>query len=74
LNLNPTTNPLPKLKDDFPKFSRSGTIFVNEHLVAFSNACHNIGANDNDTYMRLFVKSLEGKDVVDFFELSPKVF
>jgi hypothetical protein len=74
LNLNPTTNPLPKFKDHLPKFSGSGTISVNEHLVAFSNACHNIGANDNDTCMRLFVNSLEGKVVADFFELPPKVF
>jgi hypothetical protein len=47
---------------------------VNDNLVAFSKACHNIGANDNGTCMRLFVNSLEGKVVVDFFELRPKVF
>jgi hypothetical protein len=41
--------------------------------VAFSNACHNIGANDNDTYMRLFVNSLEGKVVADLFDLPPKI-
>jgi hypothetical protein len=46
---------------------------MNEHLVAFSNACHNIGANDNDTCMRLFVNSLEGKVVADFFDLPPKI-
>jgi hypothetical protein len=69
LNLNPTTNPLPKFKDHLPKFFGNGTIYVNEHLVAFSNACHNIGANDNDTCMRLFDNSLEGKVVVYFFEL-----
>jgi hypothetical protein len=57
-----------------PKFSGNDTISTNEHLVAFSNACHNIGANDNDTCMRLFVNSLEGKVVADFFELPPKVF
>jgi hypothetical protein len=54
LNINPATNPLPKFKDHLPKFSGSGTISVNEHLVVFSNACHNIGENDNDTCMRLF--------------------
>jgi hypothetical protein len=47
---------------------------INEHLVSFSNACHNIGENENDTCMRLFVNSLEGKVVVDFFELPPKIF
>jgi hypothetical protein len=41
--------------------------------VAFSNACHNIGANDNDTCMHLFVNSLEGKAVNDFFDLPPKI-
>jgi hypothetical protein len=41
--------------------------------VAFSNACHNIGANDNDTFMCLFVNSLEGKVAVDFFDLPPNI-
>jgi hypothetical protein len=41
--------------------------------VAFSNACHNIGANENDTCMCLFVNSLEGKVVVDLFDLPPKI-
>jgi hypothetical protein len=71
LKLNPTTNPLPKFKDHFLKFSRSGTIYVNEHLVAFSNTCHNIGENDNDASTRLFINSLEGKVVAVFFELPP---
>jgi hypothetical protein len=74
LDLNLPTNPLLKFKYHFPKFSRNGTICVNEYLVAFSNACHNIGANDNDTCMRLFFNSLEGKATIDFFELLPKVF
>jgi hypothetical protein len=41
--------------------------------VAFSNACHNIGANDNDTCMHLFVNSLEGKSITYFFDLPPKI-
>jgi hypothetical protein len=41
--------------------------------VAFYNACHNIGANDNDTWMHLFVISLEGRAAVDFFNLPPKI-
>jgi hypothetical protein len=41
--------------------------------VEFSNVCHNIGANDNDTFMRLFVNSLEGKAATDFFDLPPKI-
>jgi hypothetical protein len=57
-----------------PKFSGNGIISVNEHLIVFSNVCHNIGANDNDTCMRLFVNSLEGKATTDFFELPPKSF
>jgi hypothetical protein len=73
LNLKPTTTPLPKFKYHFPKFSGYGTMFVNENLITFSNSCNNIGATDNDTCMRLFVNSLEGKATVDFFELPPKV-
>jgi hypothetical protein len=41
--------------------------------VAFSNACHNIGANDNDTFMCLFVNSLEGKVGTNFFDLPPNI-
>jgi hypothetical protein len=74
LNLNPATTPLPKFKDHFPKFSCNGTISVNEHLISFSNFCHNIGTNDNDTCMRLFVNSLEGKAFFYFFELPPNLF
>jgi hypothetical protein len=48
-------------------------VTTNEHLVAFSNARHNIGANDNDSCMRLFVNSLEGKAVTNFFDLPPKI-
>jgi hypothetical protein len=73
LNLTLATNPFPKFKDHLPKFSGNGTISTKEHLIAFSNACHNIGANDNGTCMRLFVNSLEGKAASDFFELPPKV-
>jgi hypothetical protein len=73
LYLTPTTT-LTKFKNNLPKFSSNGTILVNEHLIAFSNACHNIGVNDIDTCMRLFVNTLEGKDAVDFFELLCKVF
>jgi hypothetical protein len=48
-------------------------VTTNEHLVEFSNACHNIGANYNDTCMCLFVNSLEGKETNDFFELPPNI-
>jgi hypothetical protein len=41
--------------------------------VEFSNACHNIGANDNDTCMRLFINSLEEKVVTNLFELPPNI-
>jgi hypothetical protein len=54
-----------------PKFLGNGTITTNEHLVAFSNACHNIGENDNDTCMCLFVNSLEGKLQLHIFLTYP---
>jgi hypothetical protein len=73
LNLAPTTHPLPKFKDHLPRFSGNGIVTTNEHLVAFSNAFHNIGANDNDTCMHLFVNSLEGKVATYFFDLPPKI-
>jgi hypothetical protein len=73
LNLTPTTHPLPKFKENLPNLFGNNTVTTNEHLVAFSNSCHNIGANDKDTCMRLFVNSLEGKVVDDFFDLPPKI-
>jgi hypothetical protein len=73
LNLAPATHPLPKFKEHLPRFSGNNTVTTNEHLVEFSNACHNIGANDNDTCMHLFVNSLEGKIAADFFDLPPKI-
>jgi hypothetical protein len=73
LNLAPDTRPLPKFKEHLPRFSGNNIVSTNEHLVAFSNAFHNIGANDNDTCMRLFVNSLEGKVVDDLFDLPPKI-
>jgi hypothetical protein len=73
LNLAPVTRPLPKFKENLPMFSGNNAITTNKHLVEFSNDCHNIGANDNDTFMRLFVNSLEGKVVADFFDLPPKI-
>jgi hypothetical protein len=74
LNISLAIAPLPKFKDHLPKYSRNCTISVNEHLIAFSNACHNIGTNYNDICMRLFVNYLQGKNVVDFFESPPKIF
>lgn len=72
LNIMPTITTLPKFKYHLPKFSFDGTIIANKYLITFSNACHNIGANDNDTCMPLFVNSLEGKEKIDFFEFPPK--
>jgi hypothetical protein len=74
INLAPATHPLPKFKENLPRFYGNKNFNINEHLVAFSNSCHNIGANENDTCMCLFVNSLEGKDVADFFDLPPKIF
>jgi hypothetical protein len=73
LNLALATHTLPKFKENLPKFLGNNNVTTNEHLVAFSNACHNIGANDNDTCPRLFVNSLEGKVVDDFFDLPSKI-
>jgi hypothetical protein len=73
LNLAPTTHPLPKFKENLPKFYGNNTVTTNEHLVEFSNAFHNLGANDNDTCMCLFVNSLEGKATTDFIDLPPKI-
>jgi hypothetical protein len=64
LNLTLATCPLPKFKEHLPKFLRNNTVTTNEHLVTFSNARHNIGANDNGTCMR---------DADDFFDLPPKI-
>lgn len=64
---------LPKFKDFFSKSLIDGTIIANEHLITFYNACHNIGANDNDNYMNFFINSLEGKAITNFlnFLLRP---
>jgi hypothetical protein len=60
-------------KEHLPRFSGNNTVITDEHLVAFSNAFHNIGSNDNDTCMRLFINFLEGKVAVEFFDLPPKI-
>jgi hypothetical protein len=73
LNLAPDTRPLPKFKEHLPRFSGNKTVTTNEDLVAFSNAYQNIGDNENDTCMHLFVNSIEGKAVTDFFDLPPKI-
>jgi hypothetical protein len=73
LNLTPATRPFPKFKEHLPKFSGNNTVSTNEHLEIFSDAFHNIGANNNDTCMSLFVNSLEGKVAADFFDLPPKI-
>jgi hypothetical protein len=73
LNITLATHPLPKFKEHLPKFSGNNTVSTNKHLVEFSNACHNIRDNDNDTCMRLFINSLEEKEATDFFDLPPKI-
>ena len=73
LNIALATRPLPKFKEHLPRFSRNNTVTTNEHLVEFSNAYHNIGGNDNDTCMCLFINSLEEKGVIGFFDLPPKI-
>jgi hypothetical protein len=73
LNLAPVTRMLPKFKENIPKFSWNNIVSTYEHLVTFSNACHNIKSNDNDTCMCLFFNSLERKAAADFFYLPPKI-
>jgi hypothetical protein len=73
LNLAPATRPLPKFKEHLHRFSGNNIVTTNKDLVEFTNAYHNIGANDNDSCMRLFVNSLEGKAMIDFFDLPPKI-
>lgn len=74
LNLALVNDPLPKFKYHLPKFSGNGVTMANEHLVDFSNACINIGVNDNDICMHLFINSLEGRVTTKFFEFPSKVF
>ena len=33
-----------------------------------------IGAHNNDTHTRIFVNSLEGRAVVDFFDIPDKIY
>jgi hypothetical protein len=73
LNLTLGTHLLSKFKEHLPRFSGNNTVTTNKHLVAFFNSCHSIGTNDNDTFMRLFVNSLEGKAMAYFFDLPPKI-
>jgi hypothetical protein len=73
LNLTPATHPFPKFKEHLPRFSGNNVVTTNEHLVEFSNACHIIGAKDNDTCMHLFINSLEAKAVTNFFDHPPKI-
>jgi hypothetical protein len=73
LNFTLATRPLPKFKENIIRFSGNNIVTTNEHLVEFYNGFHNIGANDNDTCMRLFVNSLEGKVGADLFDLPLKI-
>jgi hypothetical protein len=74
LHITPAANTLPKFNDHFPIFLGNGTISTKEHLIAFSNACHNIGMNYKDTCMLLFINYLEGKVVVDSLNSHIKYF
>jgi hypothetical protein len=73
LNIAPSTRSLQKFKEHLLRFSGNNTITTNEHIVAFSNAFHNIGTNNNNTCMRIFVNSLEGKETTYFFDLPPNI-
>jgi hypothetical protein len=73
LKLAHATRSLPKFKENLPRFFGNNIVTTNEHLVAFSNAFHNIGANVNDTCMCLFFNSLKGKAVAYFFDIPPNI-
>jgi hypothetical protein len=73
LNLAPTTHPLPKFKDHLPDFPGNNIVTTNKHMGEFYNAFHNIGTNENDTCMCVFINSLEGKVATNFSDLPPKI-
>jgi hypothetical protein len=73
LNLTHAFRPIPKFKKHLPRFSGNNMVTTNGHLVAFSNAYDNIGVNDIETCMLLFVNSLEGKATTNLFDLPPKI-
>jgi hypothetical protein len=57
LNLALDTRPLPKFKENLPRFSGNNIVTTNEHLVAYSNSFHNIGSNDKTcTYLSIPLK------------------
>jgi hypothetical protein len=74
LTLAPSTSPLPNFKYHLPKLFANGTILVNQDLISFSNAFHNIRENNNDICVRLFFNCLEEKVATNFFESPPKIF
>lgn len=47
---------------------------INKQWFEFSNVCANFGAHDNDTCMRPFVNSLEGRDVANVFDFPDNFF
>jgi hypothetical protein len=53
-----------------PLFHGDGTVTTVEHLRAFSNTCTILGVNDNDSYMLLFMNSLQG-NVASLFSNLP---
>jgi hypothetical protein len=61
LKLSHLVNPLPhKFKNHLPLFHGDETVTVFEHLRAFSNACTILKINNNDSFMLLFMNSLQG--------------
>jgi hypothetical protein len=71
LKLTYPVNPLPyKFKEHFPLFHGDGTVTVEEHLHAFSNACTILRVNENDSCMFLFKNSLQG-NVASLFSNLP---
>jgi hypothetical protein len=61
LKLAHPVNPLPyKFKQPLPLFHGDGTVIVEEHLRAFSNACIILRVNENDSCMLLFKNFVQG--------------
>lgn len=70
----PANDPFPNLKDHLVKFSGNIVTMGNKHLFSFSNDCINIGTNNDDVSICIFINSLEGSVAIKFFELPDIVF
>jgi hypothetical protein len=73
LNIVLAANTFREFKGRLPIILGNGVNSTNEHMATFSNACDNIDAHDNDTWIILFVNSFEGRVATKFFYLPNKI-